>query len=144
MHAAHLFSWHDVWRYTHVWIYLLKWPLAFVAGWAAIYIGRWRKNRNENAAQGWPSIEGRIQSGKVAPIPKTSRSIATLNYTYFVEEYRTGKYVHEFTNEDDADNFVRTMKDKQRPDPLQAIQPRQVRPRTKRHRAAHPAHPRFG
>jgi hypothetical protein len=105
-------SWHDAWRFGHVWIYLLKWPLAFVAGWASIYIARWRKNRNENAAQGWPSVEGRIQSGKVTPIPKTSRSLATLNYTYFIEEYRTGKYVHEFTNEDDADNFVRQMKDK--------------------------------
>ena len=111
MSSAHLISWHDVWRSTHVWIYLLKWPLAFVAGWASIYIARWRKNRNENAAQGWHSVEGRIQSGKVVPIPKTSRSLATLNYIYFVEEYRTGKYVHEFANEDDADNFVRTMKD---------------------------------
>jgi Protein of unknown function (DUF3592) len=105
-------SWHDIWRFTHVWIYLLKWPLAFVGGWASIYIARWRKTRSENAAQGWPSVEGRIQSGKVTPLPKTSRCMATLNYTYFIEEYRTGKYVHEFSNEDDADNFVRTMKDK--------------------------------
>ena len=49
---------------------------------------------------------------KVAPVPKTTRYLATLSYIYFLEEYRTGKYVHEFTNQDDADNFVRTMKDK--------------------------------
>jgi hypothetical protein len=112
MSSAHLIAWHDLWRYTHVWIPLLKWPLAFVAGWASIYLTRWRKNRNENAAQGWPSVEGRILNGKVTPIPKTSRSLVTLTYTYFVEEYRSGKYVHEFTNEDDADTFARQMKDK--------------------------------
>jgi hypothetical protein len=112
MSADHSIWWHEIWRFSHAWIYLLKWPLAFVAGWASIYIGRWRKARNENAAQGWPSVEGRIQSGKVAPIPKTSRFLATLTYTYFIEEYRSGKYVHEFNNEEDADNFVRQIKDK--------------------------------
>jgi hypothetical protein len=106
------FSWHNLWRYTHVWIYLLKWPLAFVAGWSAIYVRRWRKARAENAAQGWPSVDGLIVSGKVTPIPKTKQFHASLQYTYFVGEYRTGKYDHDFPNEDDADNFVRTMKDK--------------------------------
>jgi Protein of unknown function (DUF3592) len=112
MVSAHSISWHEVWRFGHVWIYLLKWPLAFVAGWGSIYISRWRKTRRENAAQGWPSVEGRIQGGKVSPIPKTSRFLATLTYSYFIEEYRSGEYVHEFTQEDDADNFVRQMKDK--------------------------------
>jgi hypothetical protein len=105
-------SWHDLWRFTHVWIYLLKWPLAFVAGWSSIYVRRWRKSRTENAAQGWPSVEGRIQSGAVKPIPKTSQFHASLQYTYFIGEYRTGKYEHDFPNEADADNFVRQMKDK--------------------------------
>jgi hypothetical protein len=104
--------WHNLWRYTHVWIYLLKYPLAFIAGWAAIYLRRWRKNRNENAAQGWPSVEGRIIGGKVTPVPKTSRFHASLEYTYFIEEYRSGRYDHDFSSEADADNFVRTMKDK--------------------------------
>jgi hypothetical protein len=105
-------SWHDLWRYTHVWIYFIKWPLYFVAGWAAIYFRRWRKNRDENAAQGWPSAEGVIVSGKVTPIPKTSQFHASLQYTYFVDEYRTGKYDHDFPSQADADNFVRLMKDK--------------------------------
>ena len=106
------FSWHDLLRYAHAWIYLLKYPLYFIAGWAAIYFRRWKKSRDETIAQGWPSVEGRIQSGKVVPVPKTTRFLATLNYIYFLEEYRTGKYVHEFTNESEADEFVRQMKDK--------------------------------
>ena len=105
-------SWHDLLRSAHVWIYLLKWPLTFVAGWAAIYLRRWRKGRDESAAQGWPSVEGQIVSGKVTPIPKTSQFHASLQYTYFAGEYRTGKYDHDFPSEIDADNFVRQMKDK--------------------------------
>jgi hypothetical protein len=112
MPIAGSITWHDLLRLGHGWIYLLKWPIAFVAGWAGIHYQRWRKARAENAAQGWPSAEGRIASGVVKPIPKTKRFLATLTYTYFVGEYRTGKYVHEFSNESDADNFVRTMKDK--------------------------------
>jgi hypothetical protein len=105
-------AWHDLWRYTHAWIYLLKWPLAFVAGWAGIHIRRWRKSRAENAAQGWPSVEGGITSGDFKEVPKTKRWIATLNYTYFVGEYRIGKYIHEFMSADEAGDFVRAMKDK--------------------------------
>jgi hypothetical protein len=108
-------SWHNWWRYSHSLIYLLKWPIAFVAGWAGIYARRWRKSRAENAAQGWPSVDGRIQLGHVKPIPKTKRYLATLEYVYFLGEYRTGKYIHEFDNEADADNFVRAMKDKHIP-----------------------------
>ncbi len=104
--------WHDWWRYSHSFIYFLKWPLAFVAGWAGIHYQRWRKQRDEDVAQGWPSVDGRIAGGTVKPVPKTKRFLATLNYTYFVGEYRTGKYVHEFASEPDADEFVRTMKDK--------------------------------
>jgi hypothetical protein len=112
MISVHSIQGHDLLRYTHVWIYFLKWPPYFVAGWSAIYFRRWRKNRAESIAQGWPSVEGLIVSGKVTPIPKTSRFHASLQYTYFVEEYRTGKYDHDFSSEDDADNFVRQMKDK--------------------------------
>jgi hypothetical protein len=112
MSFAHPFSWPDLLRFSHGWIYLLKWPLAFVAGWAAILYRRWRRSFDENAAQGWPSVEGLIVSGEVKPIPKTSRFHASLTYTYFVEEYRTGKYDHDFQNEADADDFVRQLKDK--------------------------------
>jgi hypothetical protein len=48
----------------------------------------------------------------VTRIRRTSHFHATLNYTYFVGEYRTGKYIHEFAKEADADAFVRLLKDK--------------------------------
>jgi hypothetical protein len=112
MNPGTSFSWHHLLRYSHVWVTLLKWPASFVIGWAAIYYRRWQKTRQETTAQGWPSVEGIIIGGKVTPIPKTARFHVTLNYTYFVEEYRTGKYSHDFANESEADDFVRQLKDK--------------------------------
>ena len=112
MTSALSISWHDIWRYSHAWIYLLKWPIAFVAGWAGIHYQRWRKQRAETAAEGWPSANGRIVSGDFKEVPKTKRWLATLTYTYFVGEYRTGKYIHEFMSADEAGDFVRAMKDK--------------------------------
>ena len=53
-----------------------------------------------------------ILSGSVSRIRRTSHFHATLDYTYFVQEYRTGKYVQEFSVEANADEFVRLMKDK--------------------------------
>ena len=37
---------------------------------------------------------------------------ATLNYTYYVGEYRLGTYVRHFRREELADDFVRQLKDK--------------------------------
>ena len=108
-------SWHDVVRYSHTWILLLKYPLAFVAGWAGIHLQRWRKQRAEAAAQSWPMVDGRVAGGVVKPIPKTKRFLATLDYTYFIGEYHFGKYIHEFQSKGDAEQFVKTMKDKHVP-----------------------------
>ena len=75
------------------------------------------------------------------PSPRPRTLARTLDYTYFVGEYRTGKYEHDFDSEADADNFVPRHERQACSDPLQGIQPRQVRPRTAHHRAVHPAHP---
>jgi hypothetical protein len=98
-------------RHTSLWVLPLKYVFGFVAAWGAIYLRRWQKRRSEERAQGWPSIEGRISGGKVVAIPKTSRFLATLTYIFFLEEYHTGKYTHEFSKEDDANDFVRNMRD---------------------------------
>jgi hypothetical protein len=98
-------------RHASLWILSIKWVFGFVAGWGALYLRRWQKRRSEEKAQGWPSVEGRVSGGQVVAIPKTSRFLATLHYIYFLEEYRTGKYTHEFSKEDDANDFVSTMKD---------------------------------
>jgi hypothetical protein len=84
----------------------------FVAAWGALYIRRWIKRYRERVAQSWPLVEGVILGGSVERIRKTSYFRATLQYTYFVREYLTGEYVHEFSKEADADAFVRLMKDK--------------------------------
>ena len=84
----------------------------FIAAWGALFIRRWLKRHRERVAQSWPLVEGVILNGAVTRIRRTSHFHATLNYTYFVGEYRTGKYIHEFAKEADADVFVRIMKDK--------------------------------
>ena len=112
MTSAHPITWHDVWRFGHLWIYLLKWPLAFVAGWASIYIRRWRKTRAEADAQGWPSVQGRIISSVAAPVESTARFMVTLEYSFFLDEYHYGKYIHEFSKDSDAQEFARQLKDK--------------------------------
>ncbi|MGA1980844.1 MAG: DUF3592 domain-containing protein [Acidobacteriaceae bacterium] len=112
MASALSISWHDLLRNFHGWIYLLKWPLAFVAGWTSIYIRRWRKNRDENAAQGWPSVEGLIISAEATRIAKTSRFIVTLKYSYFLTEYHYGEYIHDFANEVDAKEFASQLRNK--------------------------------
>jgi hypothetical protein len=98
-------------RHAGLWVLPLKYVFGFVAAWGAIYLRRWQKRRREENAQGWPSVEGRITGGKVVPVPKTTRFLATLSYIFFLQEYYTGKYTHEFSKESDADDFVRTMKD---------------------------------
>jgi hypothetical protein len=96
-------------------ILVIRYGVYFAFAWAAVYWRRWQKRRREGIAQGWPSVEAVILNGTVAPVPKTSCFLATLRYTYFVDEYRTGKYIHEFAKESEADDFVRQLKDKRVP-----------------------------
>jgi hypothetical protein len=84
----------------------------FVAAWGALFIRRWIKRHRERVAQSWPLVDGVILGGSVMRIRKTSYFRAILQYTYFVREYRTGEYFHEFSTEADADAFIRLMKDK--------------------------------
>ena len=98
-------------RHARMWSEPFKWVIFMGAGWGSLYLRRWQKSRREAIAQGWPSVEGRISSGKVERIAHTSRFLATLQYTYFVEEYRTGKYTHEFAKKADAEDFVAKMRE---------------------------------
>jgi aconitase A len=38
---------------------------------------------------------------------------AEITYSYYVEEYRSGTYLRLFRREEDADEFIRQIKDKQ-------------------------------
>jgi hypothetical protein len=94
------------------WNEAFQWPLFLLLGWLAIFIRRWRRRRDEEAAQGWPSVDGRIIGGKVTRVAHTSQFMATLEYSYSLEDkYRYGKYIHEFPKKAEAEEFVRRMKD---------------------------------
>jgi|HubBroStandDraft_2_1064218.scaffolds.fasta_scaffold471291_1 hypothetical protein len=106
--------WQHLPHFFRHWNEAYQWPLYFVLGWVAIYVRRWRKRRDEDAAQGWPSADGRIIGGKVTRLAHTSQFLATLEYSYILEDkHRYGKYTHEFPKKPEAEEFVRTMKDKQ-------------------------------
>jgi hypothetical protein len=102
-------------RHYHLYLMILRDGVYFAFAWAAVYWRRWQKRRRESSAQAWPTVEGVVLSGQVAPAPKTSCFLVTLRYSYFVDEYRTGTYIHEFAREIDADEFVRQLKDKRVP-----------------------------
>jgi hypothetical protein len=99
----------------HVLLLIIRYGVYFSFAWVAVYWRRWQKRRREAVAQNWPSAEGIILTGHVAPTPKTSCFTATLQYTYFVDEYRTGTYIHEFAREIDADEFVRQLNNQRIP-----------------------------
>jgi len=71
----------------------------------------YQKRRQNKAMAGWPATDATIQSGEVHK-QGFRRFWVELTYTYFVGEYRSGKHVHRFHREEDADEFVRQVKDK--------------------------------
>jgi hypothetical protein len=83
-------------------------PGAMTAYWLRRRYQKWRQAR---ALEGWPSTEARILSGTVhSEGPR--RKWAEITYSYYVGEYRAGKYLRLFRREEDADEFVREIKDK--------------------------------
>jgi hypothetical protein len=98
-----------------LWTLAIRYGIYFAFAWGAVTWRRWQKRRLETIAQGWPSVDGVILSGHVEPTPKTSCFVATLQYSYFVDEYHTGTFLHEFAKETDADDFVRQLTNKRVP-----------------------------
>ncbi|MDR3739377.1 MAG: DUF3592 domain-containing protein [Terracidiphilus sp.] len=79
---------------------------------AAIGMRRfYQKWRQRSAMEGWPTVDGTVQSGKVHQ-EGTRNYWAEITYTYYVGEYRSGHYVRHFRKEEQADDFVRQLKDK--------------------------------
>lgn len=70
---------------------------------------KWRQNK---AMAGWPVTDGTILSGQVHREGPPRRFWAEIAYFYFVGEYRSGTYVRRFRKEEDADAFIRQVKDK--------------------------------
>jgi hypothetical protein len=71
----------------------------------------YQRRRQNKAMAGWPATDATIQTGKVHK-EGWRRYWAELAYAYYVGEYRAGKYVRHFRREDEADEFVRQVKDK--------------------------------
>lgn len=69
---------------------------------------KWRQNK---AMAGWPATDAKIQSGRVHK--EGMRYWVKLTYAYCVSEYRSGEHVHRYRREENADEFVRQIKDKQ-------------------------------
>jgi hypothetical protein len=84
-------------------------PGVLAAFWFRRLFQKWRQGR---AMEGWPSTQATIQWGKTHN--EGPRSIwAEITYSYFVGEYRSGTYVRFFRREEQADEFIRQLKDKQ-------------------------------
>ena len=69
---------------------------------------KWRQNK---AMAGWPVTDATILSGQVHQ-DGPRRFWVEITYYYFVQEYRSGTYVRRFRKEEDADNFIRQVKDR--------------------------------
>jgi hypothetical protein len=82
-------------------------PGAIAANWLRKL---YQRRRQPRAMEGWPSTEATIQSGRVQS--EGTRHWAEITYTYFVGEYRVGTYLRNFRKEDDANEFVRQLRDK--------------------------------
>ena len=82
-------------------------PGAIAARWMQKF---YQSRRQTKAMEGWPSTQANIQSGTVHS--EGGRHWAEITYTYYIDEYRVGTYVRNFKREEDADDFVRQIKDK--------------------------------
>ena len=71
----------------------------------------YQKRRQDRASGGWPSTDATVQYGKVHKEGPRQYWVE-LTYTYFVEEYRTGTHIHRFHKEEEAEEFLRQIKDK--------------------------------
>jgi len=83
-------------------------PGAMAAYWLRGVFQKWRQQR---AVDGWPVTEATILWGKVEK-EGLNRYWAEISYSYCVGEYRSGTYLRRFKREEEADEFVRQIKDK--------------------------------
>ena len=71
----------------------------------------YQRRRQRKAMEEWPSTDATVLSGKVHK--ERRRSIwAEITYSYYFGEYRSGQYVRQFRREEDADEFIRQLREK--------------------------------
>jgi hypothetical protein len=103
------------WSLYFVWLFNLIKALKIFGIIPGAIAARWvqkiyQTRRQARAQEGWPSTEATIQSAKVHV--EGRRHWAEITYTYFVDEYRVGTYLRNFKREEEADDFVRQLKDR--------------------------------
>jgi hypothetical protein len=70
----------------------------------------YQKRRQDRAASGWAATDGTVQDAKVHK-QGVRQYWVELTYRYFVEEYRIGKHVHRLHTQEEAEEFMRQIKD---------------------------------
>jgi hypothetical protein len=78
------------------------------AYWLPRFFQKWRQGK---AMEGWPSVDATILNAEAHGQGKRN-FVAEVTYSYFVDEYRTGKYLRHFRRDEDAYEFVRQIRDK--------------------------------
>jgi hypothetical protein len=103
---------HIHWDLTILVIFKLLKMFGIVGGAvAAFWIRRMMQKRlQKRAMEGWPATDATIQWGKVHR--ESGRYWAEITYSYFVGEYRSGTYIRGFPREEQAEDFIRQLKDK--------------------------------
>ncbi len=72
----------------------------------------YQKRRQAKAMEGWPAVDATIRGGEVTKHGWRSYWVE-FGYTYFVGEYRIGKYVRHFKRSNDASDFIGQVRNKQ-------------------------------
>jgi hypothetical protein len=103
---------HTPWNLIILTVIKLLKTFGLIPGALAAYGVRkfYQRFRQKKAMEGWPGTEATIQWGKVHRDGR--RFWAEITYSYFVGEYRSGTYVHRFSREEQAEEFVRQLKNK--------------------------------
>jgi hypothetical protein len=105
---------HEIpWRLVFLFIVKLLKSFGLIPGAVAAYWlrGVFQKRRQQRAMEGWPSTEATILWGKVER-EGPRRFWAEISYSYYAGEYQSGTYLRFFKREEEADEFVRQIKDK--------------------------------
>jgi hypothetical protein len=96
--------WHYVWRiFDH-----FEYVGTFLLGGVAVAARRYWQKLRETRAAGWPSAEATIQS---ATVKAHEGYEVQLTYRYYArQEYRYGKYSHQFRKKEAAEQFAEAIR----------------------------------
>jgi len=104
--------WNLPWHFLPLLLKLLA-KFGLIPGAALGYgIKKWKQKRRQDRAQvDWLSTDATVQGGTVKKHGPRQYWVE-LTYSYFAGEYRTGTHVHRFHKQEEADEFLRQIKDK--------------------------------